>query len=149
MNHKLSSPLTWLNKIVLPAAFLLAWPVLLSLGLARGGYQWIPVLAWTIGCAALLVWTWPIKTVEWTGDAFVISNYITTHRVPASHLRRFTENRMNRTPTITLYFEPPTPFGRRVRIIPIPPFSFSMARFDEVAKLLNSVLEQSNVSAAT
>src|SRR5436190_18386808 len=106
--HKLSSSATWMTKFVLPMIFIAIWPVWLSFGLARGGYDWIPAAAWGIGCLLLLVWSWPIKTVKLDGDVFVISNYLTQHSIPAGHLRHFAQHRMSRTPTITLHFEPPT-----------------------------------------
>jgi len=76
-------------------------------------------------------------TVE--GDYFIISNYINSYRAPIVYLVSMTENYNNRTPTITLYFEPPTPFGKRVRIIPPQgPFMFKREGFDEVAAFLRS-----------
>jgi len=96
-------------------------------------------MMWSIACIVLLIWSWPIKLVTVEGDYFIISNYITCHRAPIAHLVSIAENYNNRTPTITLYFEPPTPFGKRVRIIPPQGFfMFNREGFDEVAAFLRS-----------
>jgi len=82
-----------------------------------------------------------MKHVAIEGDYFRISNYFVSYRVPVAHLASITEIRDNRTPAITLYFEPPTPFGRRVRIIPPTGlFVFDRESFEEVAAFLRSVV---------
>ena len=143
--QKLSSSATWMTKFVLPAVFIGTWPVWLIHAWVRGGAEWIPFVFWGIAFMAVLIWTRPIKKVTLEGDEFVISNYFNTHRVPISHFRRFTENRMNRTPTIDLHFDPPTPFGRQVRIVP--PRVFSTKPYDDVVALLRSLILRRSFTA--
>jgi hypothetical protein len=66
----------------------------------------------------VVIVSWPIKLITIEGDYFTISNYFTSHRAPIAHLANVTENNISRLPTISLYFEPPTQFGKRIRIIP-------------------------------
>ncbi|HKQ89931.1 MAG TPA: hypothetical protein VJZ77_04550 [Blastocatellia bacterium] len=79
-------------------------------------------------------------TIE--GDYFVVSNYFTKRRVPVAHLDSVTENFSLRPPSLSLYFEPPTTFGKHVRIIPPAQglFIFDRKSFDEVAAFLRSVV---------
>jgi hypothetical protein len=84
----------------------------------------------------VLIYSWPIKLVTVEGDYFVISNYFTTRLVPIAHLAKVSESYLGRGPTIILYFEPPTPFGKRVRIIPIG----SSSDFDEIMTFLRSLI---------
>ena len=99
------------------------------------------LMLWSVGCTAVLIWSWPIKLVTVEGDYFVISNYFTSHHEPIAHLARITESYSVRPPTITLHFEPPSPFGKRVRIIPAEGlFIFDRKSFDDVAAFLRSVV---------
>jgi hypothetical protein len=85
-----------------------------------------------------LIFSWPIKLVTVEGDYFVISNYFIKRRVPIAHLAKVAESViLNRGPTIILYFEPPTPFGKRVRIIT--PW-LSKSSDDEIAAFLRSLI---------
>jgi len=61
--------------------------------------------------------------------------------VPTAHLVEIHEDRWNRTPSITLYFDPPTSLGRKIRIIPPVDF-FSREQFDRVAKLVHGCIER-------
>jgi hypothetical protein len=137
----ISGSWTFLHKWILPACFLLGWPLWVWSALRGPSAQWIGVILWSVVCVFWLIWSWPIKLVTVEGDYFLISNYFTSHRAPVAHLASITENRDNRTPAITLYFEPPTPFGRRVRIIPPAQrlFIFDRESFDEVASFLRSL----------
>jgi hypothetical protein len=90
-----------------------------------------------------LIWARPIKRVTVEGDHFVISNCFTSHRVSVAHLASITEIRDGRIPTITLYFEPPTPFGGRVRIIPpVESSAINRAGFDEAVTFLRGLLNE-------
>jgi hypothetical protein len=134
---KLSSDMTVFSKYILPGVFLCSWPVWFFGALSHGDL-WIPTILWAAVCIWLVVWSRPMKFVALDGDSFCISNYFSTCAVPISRLCRIEQDRNNRTPTITLYFEPPTPFGKRVRIVP--PIDFRRAAFDEVSSFLQSVL---------
>jgi hypothetical protein len=102
--------------------------------------EWIGAIFWSVLCVFWVIWSRPIKLVTVEGDYFIISNYFTSRRVPVAHLADITENYSGRTPTIILYFEPPTPFGKRVRIIPPQGlFIYDRKSFDEVAAFLRSV----------
>jgi hypothetical protein len=81
--------------------------------------------------------------VTFEGDYFVISNCFTSHRVSVAHLASITEIRDDRVPTITLYFEPPTPFGGRVGIIPpVESSAINRAGFDEAVTFLRGLLNE-------
>jgi len=135
----LSSSLTFLSEWVFPAFFLLGWPIWIQSALSGSTMDWVAVIVWGVGCIAVLMWSWPIKFVDVEGDYFIISDYFTSHRVPIAHLANITENYYSRTPAIMLYFEPTTPFGKRVRILP-PVEWFHSERFDEVMVFLRSLV---------
>jgi hypothetical protein len=138
---QLSSSWTFLHKWILPAFPLLAL-ALSVLGALRGpSGEWISVIFWSAVSVGLLIWAWPMKHVTIEGDYFRISNYFVSHRMPFAHLASIAEIRDNRTPAINLYFDPPTPFGRRVRIIPPTGiFVFDREGFNEVVTFLRGLL---------
>jgi hypothetical protein len=144
---ELSSSLTFFHKFLLPVGFIAALPAWLQLALRSGGYEWIPAIGWLVACGVLLVWSRSIERVSVDGNSFLISNYITTHRVPISHFHGISERRHNRTPTIVLHFDPPTPFGRSIRIIP-PGQMFGASRFDKAASFLKSLIDEHQLNAA-
>ena len=137
---KLSSSLTFLNEWVIPALWLLGGiqQIQYALRIPSPLAKWIMVIAWGIGFILILMYSWPIKLVTLDGDYFVISNYLTSRRVPISHLAKVGESRLGRGPTIILYFEPPPPFGKRVRLIT--PW-FSKRSDDEIAAFLRSLID--------
>jgi hypothetical protein len=137
---KLSSSLTFLYEWVIPALWLLG-------GIEQMQYapripftseKWIIVILWGVGLIWVLIYSWPIKQVTIDGDYFVISNYFTSRRVPISDLAKVGESGLGRGRTIILYFEPPTPFGKRVRLITP---SFSRSSDDEIAAFLRSLID--------
>jgi len=137
---RLSSSLTFLNEWVIPALLLLSWgwqiqeAMRISMPLAK----WIMIIIWGIAFILVLIFSWPIKLVTVEGDYFVISNYFIKRRVLITHLAKVAESAiLNRGPTIILYFEPPTPFGKRVRIIP--PW-LSKSSDNEIAAFLRSLI---------
>jgi hypothetical protein len=136
---QLSSFLTFLHKWLFPALFLPCWPVWIWSAIRGPLVAWMGAILWGAACALLLIWTWPIKRVTIEGGFFTISNYITSYRVPVVHLSSITEHHSVQPPAITLYFEPPTPFGRRVRIIP-PVGSFNNEGYDKVMTFLRGLL---------
>jgi hypothetical protein len=138
---QLSSSLTLAHKWILPACFLLGWPLWVWSALRGPSGEWIGAIFWSVVCAFWLIWSRPIERVTVEGDYFLISNYFTSRRVPVTHLASITESYGFHPPTITLHFEPPTPFGKRVRIIPPVQglFIFDRKSFDEVAAFLRSV----------
>jgi hypothetical protein len=137
---RLSSSLTFLNEWVIPALVLLGWgwqiqeAMRISMPLAK----WIMIIIWGIAFILALIYSWPIKLVTVEGDYFVISNYFIKRRVPIAHLAKVGEGAiLSRRPTIILYFEPPAPFGKRVRIIT--PW-LSKSSDDEIAAFLRSLI---------
>lgn len=136
---KMSSDFTVFSKFILPGLFLASWPVWLYVAIVRDGSAWWASVLCTVACVWLVLWSRPIKRVSVQGDCFVISNFFSVCSVPMAHLHHFDEDRHNRTPTITLHFDPPTKFGSRVRIVP--PVDFlGHARFDGVSAYLRSVV---------
>ncbi len=135
----LSSRMTPFSKFVLPGIFLAALPVwLFQIQDPKFGY--VPAVFWTAACVFLLWWTMPIKQVSLRGDKFIVSNYLKEVSVPVSSLVRIREDRWNRTPNIALFFDPPTPFGRKIRIVV--PWNFIGSReFDRIAKILHGIIE--------
>jgi len=138
---QLSSSFTLAHKWILPAGFLLGWPLWIWSALRGPSGQWIGVILWSVVCVIWLIWSWPIERVAVEGDYFLISNYFTSCRVPVANLASIVEIRDDRTSAITLYFEPPTPFGRRVRIIPpCGVFVYNWEDFDEAVTFLRDLL---------
>jgi hypothetical protein len=138
--EKLSSSMTPFTKFVLPGGFLAAWPTwLYHIQDSRLGY--VPAICWTVACAILLWWTAPIKKVELEEDHFLISNYLREIRVPVKWLSKIEEDQGNRTPNITLFFDPATAFGRKVRIVPLYTL-WRDEKFTRVAQLLSKLAEK-------
>ena len=139
---QLSSSLTLAHKWILPACFLLGWPLWVWSALRGPSVEWIGAIFWSVVSVFWLIWSRPIQLVTFEGDHFIISNYINSRRVPVAHLASVTENFSLRPPTITLHFEPSTPFGKSVRIIPPAQglFIFDRKCFDEVAAFLRSLV---------
>ncbi|MGE0131992.1 MAG: hypothetical protein AB7U82_28255 [Blastocatellales bacterium] len=134
---KLSSPLTFWSEWVFPALWLLGVPMQIQAALRDPKFPKIVVIGWCIGCIFVLIYSWPIKLVTIEGVYFAISNYFITRRAPVAHLTKVSVSHFGRGPTIILYFEPPTPFGKRIRIIPIR----SGSDFDETLAFLRSLTD--------
>jgi hypothetical protein len=140
---QLSSSSTLFHKWILPASSLLGWPLWIWCALRGPSGEWIGAILWSVSCALWLIWSWPIKRVTVEGDHFLISNYFISRRVPVAHLAGITEIHDNRTPAINLYFDPPTPFGRRVRIVPPGGiFVHNKEGFDEAVTFLRGLLNE-------
>jgi hypothetical protein len=124
-----------------PVFFLLSGPDYLRLISHRPGYAWsvwVAIISWffLFGCYFVL-WR-SIKRVSVDGDYFLISNYVRTHRAPLNSLSAIA---IEKRGGIVLHFEPPTPFGSSVRIIPpIEPFDDTLAQ--EAASYLKSIINQ-------
>ena len=137
---QLSSSFTLAHKWITPACFLLGWPLWVWSALRGPLGEWIGAIFWSFWLAYWLIWSWSIERVTVEGEYFVISNYFTSRRLPVTHLASVTES-YGVCSTITLHFEPPTPFGKRVRIIPPQGlFIYDRKSFDEVAAFLRSVV---------
>jgi hypothetical protein len=138
--QRLSSSFTPFTKFLLPGGFLAAWPAwLFQIQDPRFGY--LPAFFWTVACAFLLWWTLPIKKVSLCDGQFLISNYRREIRVPAAQLVKIREDRWNRTPNIALFFDPPTAFGRKIRIVP-PYMVWSSREYNRVVQLLRGIIEE-------
>jgi hypothetical protein len=120
----LSSPLTFVFKLIVPVV----WPLLVGLLAARGvddqGGQpeWELFYAgggWLTGM--LIVW-WtcvPLKVVRLRdGDTLMVSNYLREVGIPVTRLLVATHLNLISLTIITLTFRDQTPFGREVRFIP-------------------------------
>jgi hypothetical protein len=130
--------MTPVTKFVLPGGFLATLPIWLSAA-SDQRFGWIPAFAWAGTCVGLVWWTLPIKKVVLVGETFHISNYFREIEVPTDQLKRIAENPANRTPNITLFFEPSTAFGRKVRIVP--PIELSSDEgFERVARVLRDIV---------
>lgn len=102
----------------------------------------IMVIGWGVAGVALLIRSWRMKLVTVKGDFFIISNYFTSYCVPVAHLANVTEGFGTRLRRIILHFEPPTPFGKRICIIPPPGSSISDRKsFDESMAFLQSLIK--------
>src|SRR6188768_101099 len=144
--QSLSSSITPFTKFVLPGGFLAALPAwIFQIQDPRFGY--FPALCWAAACAILVWWTMPIKKVSLRGDEFIISNYRKEVVVPVSSLVKMSEDQGNRTPNIALFFEPPTSFGRKVRIVV--PWDFGRHEFDRIAKTLRQIIEKNAQPSGT
>lgn len=119
----------------------------LRLAVRDGGYAWLPAIACFVVQSLLLLWSVKIKRVSVDGNSFVIVDYATTHRVPISHLQSISEHSNFIAPTILLHFDPPTPFGRSIHIIP-PVRMFGGSRYDEAVSFLNSQINEREPNVA-
>lgn len=141
----LSSRSTPVTKFLLPGMFMACIP-LWAMAAAGPAPAWIFAILWVGACAFMVWWTLPIKKVQLVEDQFRISNYRRTVEVPTAHLDRFSEDRYNQTPNLTLYFSPPTPFGPKVRIIP-PIEMLSRTAFDQIAAILQEIVRRNRGGA--
>lgn len=106
----------------------------------------IPAIVWFVVSGVILWWSWPIKKVALSGDRFLISNYWREIEVPVECLAAVEEHQFNRNPNICLFFDPPTAFGRKVRIIV--PWSVSGDEVSRIAAVLRPfVQKESNQSS--
>jgi len=135
---QLSSSMTFLHEWVFPALLLLSLPIFVQSALLGPRVEWIFAIGWGIACISVALVSWPIKLITIEGDFFTIFNYFSSYRVPISHLANVTESNISRLSTIYLHFEPPTPYGKRIRIIP--PHGFFTNDFDEVMAFLRSLV---------
>ena len=139
--------MTFVDKYVFPIPFILVWPVWLQRAIREGGAEWFIALGWAIGCAFFFSWSWHLARISISDDHFLISNYFSVHRVPFSHLRRLTEHPWDRSRTISLFFEPPTPLGAHVRVLPPSEF-FSSARYDDIVAFLTALIQHREPNVA-
>lgn len=142
----LSSSITPFTKFVLPGGFLAVLPVWIFLT-QDPNFGYLPATFWTAICVFLVWWTLPIKKVSLRGDDFVVSNYRKEVSVPTSSLVRLSEDRWNRTPNIALFFDPPTSFGRKIRIVV--PWDFRGRKFDQIAQTLHQIIEKNAQSGGS
>lgn len=126
------------SKFVLPIGFFIVLPFWIYLVFVSRSVPWFVVAFWACALVFLLWMAIPIKRVWLNGDVFMISDFRRTIEVSASRLVRIKEERWNRTPNISLFFDPPTEFGRKVTIIV--PWDHKRRQFDEVALLCRGFL---------
>ena len=130
---RLSSPfLSILNRFLLPIP-VVCGTLVVAFG-SHGGERYLLAGICVAASIGLLWWSLPIKEVWYRDGHFVISNYVREVTVPASHLSHIDESSMNRTPNILMFFNPPLPFGKKVRLIP------PLGEFEEKAALLRDLL---------
>lgn len=127
--------MTPVTKFALPGGFLVVSPTWILLGQDAPFGYW-PAVFWTAACAFLVWWTLPIKKVVLRGTEFVVSNYLRDISVPVSTLVRINEDRENRTPNIAMYFDPPTAFGPKIRVVT----PMGQSEFDRIAGLLRDII---------
>jgi hypothetical protein len=135
---KLSSSLTFFSEWIFLVVWLVVTFVHIRIALTNPEYPMPVGILWGIGLIFVLIYSWSIKKVTIEGDYFVISNYFISRRAPITHLSKIGKSYFSRGPMIILYFEPPTPFGKRVRIIP--PGS-SKSSEDEIMAFLQSLID--------
>jgi hypothetical protein len=131
---RLSSSLTFVLKFFPPFVGLVILLVPLSDVMRGNGIGRENIIPFAAGLL-LLCCGWWLKRVSMNNDVFIISNFVRTVRVPVSTLTGIREHRASRTKTITLKFSPPTPFGRRVVIVP------PIGAYDDVAKMLRPLVK--------
>jgi hypothetical protein len=83
-----------------------------------------------------IMWARSLKFVEIKGDHLAVSNFTKTVLVPARDLYFMEVVREMKPPSITLYFNPPTPFGKCIAILP--PSDWKKANFDSATRWLQS-----------
>lgn len=136
--QRLSSQLSLVTKYLAPTLFFVAALIVLSGGLLKPDPGPWPAVLFTALSLFTLWWVWPIRTVTLGGEKFILSDLRRSCEVPVAHLVEIHEHRWNRTPNIVLIFDPPTPFGRKVRLVT--PSSLFGGEFRRVADLLGGVL---------
>jgi hypothetical protein len=134
---RLSSYSSFVNKYVMPVIVSAMGAVVFKNAKADDALYSVAAMLGA-GLAWLLWWAQSIRFVSTDGEQFLISDLRRRILVPVSQLQYWTENRMNRTPSICLYFDPPTEFGRKIRLIPPTDF-LSRKRFDAVIGLLEEI----------
>jgi hypothetical protein len=129
MRYLTSGNVSFLHKFILPAAFLFTLPFWIN-GALKHREPPFPAIFWSCACGFFVWHALRIKQVSTKGDKFVIGNFFSTIEVPISHLSRVSGCRWNRTPTITLHFDPPTQMVAAVTMIP--GGDFGRKKYDEV-----------------
>src|SRR5882757_2211984 len=137
----LSSTATPFTKFVLPGFFWLTLPVWIYLPHRIPSMGFFAPIFWGGACALLTWWAAPIKKVSLDEHYFAIGNYRREILVPISSFLKIREDRFNKTPNISLFFDPPTEFGRKIRLIPLHEI-WSRREFDRISALLRNLVEK-------
>jgi hypothetical protein len=114
--RRLSSGSTLFSKFVVPGIFIALIPVWIII-VHRGPYGSGLLIIWLLACAIHVYWGIGVKEVRLDSERFLISNLRREISVPTTHLVKVSEVWWFRTPNMVLYFDPPTPLGRKVRVI--------------------------------
>ena len=138
---RLSSYSTLFKKYLFPIIPLGMCVVCCAIGHQKDRSAYILAGVLILGFAWIIWWARPIRFVSTDGEQFLITDLRRRISVPVSQLRYWTEDRHNRSPSICLYFDPPTEFGSKVRIIS-PTDWFSQVRFDAVAQHIAAITGQ-------
>lgn len=137
---ELSSGPSFFSKFVLPSGFLAALPAWCYWVLVEQKYPYEILILWSLVSLVLLWWSRTIKRVWLTDGQIEIDDYRRKITVPVSSLVRIAVNRWNQTPNILLCFDPPTEFGRKVRIIV--KWDSQRMELDKIASTLNEAMKR-------
>lgn len=83
-----------------------------------GAGFWLGLVLWTVVTSFIIGWVRLLQDVSLDGVVFRISGAPRSVDIPVSHLHAIEEVTFSRPPSILLFFEPPTPFGRKIRVVP-------------------------------
>lgn len=124
MKRQLSSKLTFLTKIILPAVCITMWTVItltmfLGFGESRQPLPKFLFLGFSIGGTAILYFTvMKYKAVSIDDDFLYVSNYLKEISIPLSNIRDVTEIRRVRGHPVTIHLQIPSEFGSKITFTP-------------------------------
>jgi hypothetical protein len=113
----ISSVMTPFAKLVIPCVCVAAAVLFVTDVLPAHRDRWWVAIFLGSGALYIVWWAAAIKKVKFDGSSFVVSNYIVECAVPISHLASISEHPDEKFPNIVLEFDPPTRFGRKIRLI--------------------------------
>lgn len=140
---QLSSSITPFVRYWGLACSLVMFPVGLSM-IARNPN--LLTLLWTVSLPFIMWWLWSFKEARIDGDRFIIGNHRRAIAIPFLHLKDFSESRSNRSSHITLVFDPPTTYGRKIRFWPPLSDRFN-GEPDRISNLLRDIIKNAKSPA--
>ncbi len=118
MQKEISTPYTFMSKILLPCIWIpAAGFIVLKYSFSTAQIPWLLLFSWIFGSVFLLWVSLRLKRVRIDGDLLFIKDYKTEISTPLANIADITESFWSNPHTITLHFRTATAFGEKVMFI--------------------------------
>lgn len=116
--RRLSAVGTFFFKFGFPVIWVVMWGF--AAFLIYPDVFFVPILVMGIlGFLLLFACGAALKKVYLEGDKLIVSNYFKTIEIPVSEINQVKENYMVSPKLIWIHLKSPTPFGRKIKFMPI------------------------------